>query len=1189
MREALRVLLVEDTPADAALLLRELRRSGFEPEWRRVDTEADYLEALNPDLDIILSDYSMPQFDGPRALQLLQEGGFDISFIIVSGTIGEDAAVAAMRQGAHDYLLKDRLTRLGPAVRQALEQRRQRAEGKRISAALASADAKYRNIFENAVNGIFQTTLDGRFLAANPAMAHICGYGSPEELIASVTSLKDQLYADPARRDEFERLAEATEVISGFEAEIRRKDGSLIWVSSNACVVRDEHGNRHYEGSVVDISQRKRAEAELREASERYQRTLDAMFEGCQIISRDWRYLYVNEAAARHGRQPREALLGRRMGEVYPGIEGAPVFAAMQRCQAERVSAQLENEFLYADGSSAWFELSLQPVPEGLFILTIDITERKRVEAALRANQSQLRSFVEQAPADLAMFDCNMVCLAASQRWVRDYGRGHPSLVGLNHYDVHPDLPERWREIHRRGLAGEAQECDEDLWIHADGSEHWLRWAVHPWRDAGGEIGGIMIITEDTTPRKQAEAAVREGEARLSGVVNSAMDAIITVNTEQHIVLFNAAAERMFRCSREQAMGRPIDVFIPARFREGHGQHVRQFGTTGVTSRSMGVLGAISGLRADGEEFPIEASISQTDVAGKRLSTVILRDITERRRLERWQAMQHTVTRVLAGSTSLRAAAAGIIQAVCETLGGKFGAIWEIDRQANVLRCSDLWHLPGLSAEELSAQTRKISFAPGIGLPGRVWATGKPLVLSDVARDANFPRAASATKAGLSGAFGFPILLRGEVAGVVDFLGPEMRQPEPEQLAMLAAIGIQIGQFIEHRSAGEQLLQAQKMEAVGQLAGGIAHDFNNLLGVILGYDELASRELGANHPAHRRIEAIREAVERAAALTRQILTFSRKQAVEVRVCNLNHIVEEMEKMLRRLIGEDVRLAVALGEGLGRVRADPSQLEQVIMNLAVNARDAMPSGGRMVIETSNVDLDEAYVRSHPEARPGPYVMLAVRDSGVGMEPATRARIFEPFFTTKELGKGTGLGLAVVYGIVKQSGGSLSVDSEPGRGSTFRIHLPRTDAPASKAPTISPNAAVGGSEVVLLLEDEQALREIVAETLRTAGYTVLEAPDPKEALAVAARSQRPIQLLITDVVLPGQSGPETAVQIRKAQPGVRVLLMSGYAERRPDENVVIEPGTPFLSKPFTIDALLGKVRAVLDSREPILPES
>jgi PAS domain S-box-containing protein len=799
MPEAIRVLLAEDRASDAELLVRELKRAGFDPAWQRVETEEAYLEALTPDLDVILSDYSMPQFDGTRALRLLLERGLDVPFILVSGTVGEDIAVAAMKEGASDYLIKDRLQRLGSAVRHAIDERRERQE-------------------------------------------------------------------------------------------------------------------------------------------------------------------------------------------------------------------------------------------------------RRRVEAQLHEN---VRLLIDQAPISMAMFDRDMRYLAASQRWIEEYGKGHSELVGRSHYDVHPDLPEVWKDVHRRGQAGEVVKNDEDLWPQADGRRLWIRWAVHPWRNAQGEIGGIIISTEDITARKEAS---------------------------------------------------------------------------------------------------------------------------------RWQVMQHAVTRVLAESTSLTAAAPEIIQAVCESLDGRFGAIWEIDPQQNVLRCAEAWHEPGFEADKLQAQTRRTTFALGVGLPGRVWQSGAPCIVPDIAADPGFLRAEAATRAGLRGAFGFPILLRGEVVGVIDSLGSELQPPDTDVLGVLSALGSQIGQFIEHRRADQQLLQAQKMEAIGLLAGGIAHDFNNLLGVILGYGELLGRELGDAHPSQRRVEAIRKATERAAALTRQILTFSRRHAVEVQVCDLNHIALDMETMLRRLLGEDVELRVGLGDDLGRVRADPGQLEQVIMNLAVNARDAMPSGGRLVIETSNIVLDETYTASHPEVHPGPYVRLAVGDTGSGMDAATVARIFEPFFTTKELGKGTGLGLAVVFGIVKQGGGSLSVDSEPGRGSTFNVYLPRVDDVASAPADVVVDRALGGSETVLVVEDEDALRAIVVETLREAGYTVLEAQDAGSATARVAESTTPIQLVLTDVVLPGERGPELAIHLQAAQPGLRILLMSGYADQLAGK--ASGTGTPFLGKPFTIEALLSKVRAVLD---------
>jgi two-component system cell cycle sensor histidine kinase/response regulator CckA len=378
-----------------------------------------------------------------------------------------------------------------------------------------------------------------------------------------------------------------------------------------------------------------------------------------------------------------------------------------------------------------------------------------------------------------------------------------------------------------------------------------------------------------------------------------------------------------------------------------------------------------------------------------------------------------------------------------------------------------------------------------------------------------------------------------------------------------------------------QLLQSQKMESVGRLAGGVAHDFNNELGVITGYGDLLLQEIGPDHRSHRRVVEIRKAADRAAALTRQLLAFSRKQVLRLRVLDLNAVVSGIETMLRRLIGEHIELITALDPGLGRVKADPGQLEQVIANLAVNARDAMPGGGKLIIETGNVELDAVYAASRPDARPGPHVMLAVSDTGHGMDPETLSHIFEPFFTTKELGQGTGLGLATVYGIVRQSGGQVLVYSEPGRGTSFKVYLPRFEA---ETEAVQVPAAVGaaptGSETILLVEDEPALRVMIREMLDKAGYRILEGATPDEALAAAAGHAGPIHLVLTDVILPKMSGRQMADALRSGRPETRVLFMSGYTDDAISHHGILEPGTHFLEKPFTADGLLRKVREVLD---------
>jgi len=383
----------------------------------------------------------------------------------------------------------------------------------------------------------------------------------------------------------------------------------------------------------------------------------------------------------------------------------------------------------------------------------------------------------------------------------------------------------------------------------------------------------------------------------------------------------------------------------------------------------------------------------------------------------------------------------------------------------------------------------------------------------------------------------------------------------------------------EQRKLEEQLRLAQKMEAIGQLAGGVAHDFNNLLTSILGYSELVAARLQSDPAALEEVEEIKRAGESAAGLTRQLLAFSRRQVLEPKVLELNAIVGSVEKMLRRLIGENIDLVTTLDPSLARVRADAGQIEQVIMNLAINSRDAMPQGGRLTIETANVELDEEYARRDATFRPGRYVMLAVSDTGIGMDAETQSRIFEPFFTTKEMGKGTGLGLSTVYGIVKQTEGWIWVYSEPGRGTTFKIYLPQVEAAADSLDRPVEGASVGGSETVLLVEDAEPLRKLTRIVLERLGYAVLEASNAQDALAMAEAHAGPIHLVLTDVVMPDMGGAALASRLKGLRPAARVLYMSGYTDDAVVRHRVLEPGTRFLQKPFTPTSLARRVREAL----------
>jgi PAS domain S-box-containing protein len=623
-------------------------------------------------------------------------------------------------------------------------------------------------------------------------------------------------------------------------------------------------------------------------------------------------------------------------------------------------------------------------------------------------------------------------------------------------------------------------------------------------------------------------------------LLEAAPDAIVGVDDKGEIVLVNGQTEALFGYLRDDLLGQAVEMLVPERFRDGHPGH-RQGYFAEPRTRPMGAELELYGRRQDGSEFPAEISLSSIETENGRLATAAIRDVTKRRAAERKfeQFLEFAPDAIV-----------GI---------GPSGKIVLINQQAESLFGYNRDELIGELVEVLVPERfSKVHPNHRVGYfkEPRTRSMGVGVELYAVRKDGTE----------------FPVEI-------------SLSSIETEDGILATAAVRDISERAEserERALQEQLDQARRLESVGQLAGGIAHDFNNILGVIMNYAEFVGDELEEDSQARQDVAEIRRAAERAAALTRQLLIFSRREVVQPELLDLRKVVADLENLLHRALGERVALETHFSEDLMAIEADPGQIEQVLVNLSVNARDAMPDGGRLLIEVDNTELDDEYAYMHPDTEPGAYVRLKVSDTGIGMDEETIQRAFEPFFTTKGKGEGTGLGLATVYGIVTGAGGRIDIYSEPGMGTTIKVHLPARSAVPSEGKANAKERPVGRGEVVLVVEDEPDVRRMAERILTKGGYSVIDTSGGEEALDICGKADQHIDLLLTDVIMPGMLGTELVEQIKALRPHLGVIFMSGYSHAvLAPEALAKQNGTAFIEKPFNATELLQAVRDLLDA--------
>jgi PAS domain S-box-containing protein len=1028
MPTPLNILIVEDSQDDADLLVRELRRAAYDLKWKRVETEPDFLAELKNSPDIILSDYSMPQFSGLRAAELLRKSGLGIPFILISGTVGEDTAVEAMKMGVTDYLLKDRLARLGQAVERALLEAKERMELKQAEENLHTTHVQLRQLLEHSPVVIYSLKVEGQNLIpqiVSESMTALLGFTVQETLSY------DWWFGQLHPKDRDRAVASLSETlgqgISLTEYRIRHKNGSFRWMEDKRRLVRDSSGRPNYiVGIWADITERMEAEDVLRKASQQESNRRDTrMLNEVAIVIVVTIFVFGFLFYTNILQTPLNAILKHK--ELFDEVIGtlavlvlgfaALVYRQWKEFQSKNGQQQLVEQALrtlHGELETRIQQRTLE-LAKTNDALRAEIIERKLTEERLQ----EYEKVVEGSEEMMAVIDRDYRYVLANRAFLRYRGLEEDQLIGK----LVPNLLNKG--VFEEKVKPKIDECFQGKAVsyelrynYPKLGERDLFISYFPIEGRSG-VDRVACVLQDITERKQAQEELLWKTTFLEAQVNSALDGILVVNSQGKIILQNKRFAELFK--------------IPAEIiGENDDAKLRNWATSRIK---------------DPVEFSkkVEGLYSNPDEIGR-----------------------------------------DEIQLIDGTL---------LDRYSAPVRDKDGKYY------------------------GRIWAF----------RD-----------------------------------------------------------ITERRKLEAQLMQSQKMESIGQLAGGVAHDFNNILGIIQMQSGLLKGSGGLSAEQVEFANEIGATVQRAAALTRQLLLFSRREVFQPRDLDLNESIINTTKMLRRILGETVEMQLNLTSQPMFIHGDAGMLDQVLMNLAVNARDAMPKGGQLTIKTSDVKFDEATVSKCAQARPGSFVCLSISDNGCGIPPEILPKIFEPFFTTKDVGKGTGLGLATVFGIVQQHQGWINVSSEAGRGTMFQIYLPCLARKA--APKSSPSALTemrGGNETILLVEDDPTLRFSVRKALSQLGYRILEAPTGVKAIEVWKENRNEIRLLLTDLVMPdGMTGKDLAQRLFQENSKLKAIYMSGYSAEVVGKDFQLLEGVNFLTKPFQAEKLAQTVRECLDAEPAAL---